>query len=100
MKKSIGLLIALLSLCVPAHAGGDHDRARLAVEEGRILPLSQIVARAESAYSGQLIEAELEEESGVIVYEIKLLTPNSRLIKVFYDARTGEPLPEKDRRER
>lgn len=86
-------LLALLALSFPAQAGeGDHDRARRALEEGRILPLGQILARAEAAYPGQLIEAELEDEHGKLVYELKVLAKDGRLLKLYYDAATGEVL--------
>lgn len=67
----------------------DHDRARRAVEEGRMLPLRDILARAEVDYPGQVVEAELEEEGGAAVYEIKIVTNAGRLMKLHYDARTG-----------
>ncbi|AVM74633.1 PepSY domain-containing protein [Magnetospirillum gryphiswaldense] len=86
-------LLVLLALSFPAWAGeADHDRARRALEEGRILPLGQILARAEAAYPGQLIEAELEDERGTLVYELKVLAKDGRLLKLYYDAATGEVL--------
>lgn len=86
-------LLALLALSFPARADeADHDRARRALEEGRILPLGQILTRAEIAYPGQLIEAELEDERGKLVYELKVLAKDGRLLKLYYDAATGEVL--------
>ncbi len=76
-----------------ASDGGDQERARRAVEQGRMLPLRDIIARAQADLGGEVVEAELEEERGVPVYEIKVLTRAGRLVKVRYDARTGSPLP-------
>jgi uncharacterized membrane protein YkoI len=73
----------------PAAAKDDHDRARRAVEEGRMLPLRDILARAEADYPGQVVETELEDKGGVPVYEIKIVTRAGRLMKLHYDARTG-----------
>lgn len=70
----------------------DHDRARRAVEEGRILPLKEILARAQGAYPGQVIAADLEDEGGMVVYEIKLLTTDGKVTKLHYNAATGELL--------
>jgi uncharacterized membrane protein YkoI len=93
MKSLIAaLMVALLGFPPAAFAGGDHDRARQAVEDGRIMPLKEILTRAEGAYPGQLIEAELEGEGGKMVYEIKMLTKDGQLMKLLYDARTGEML--------
>jgi len=89
----VAFLVAALAVggTAPASAS-DHDRARRAVEEGRILPLKEILARAQGAYPGQVIEAELEDEDGMVVYEIKLLTADGRLMKLSYNAATGELL--------
>ncbi|MBR9970971.1 PepSY domain-containing protein [Magnetospirillum sp. J10] len=91
-------IIALFMACPTAWAGeSDHDRARRAVEDGRILPLREILTRAETAYPGQLIEAELEDDHGKLIYEIKLLTKDGRLMKLIYDAASGEVLKVRQR---
>lgn len=89
------LLLTTLLLAMPAAAEGDHDRIRRAVQEGTILPLSAILDRAEQEHGGRMIEAELEAEHGRLVYEIKLLTTSGRVLKLHYDAGTGEPMAEK-----
>ncbi|MDI1284304.1 MAG: PepSY domain-containing protein [Reyranella sp.] len=102
MRLPTAFLAAVLAapLAVSAAApvsASDHDRARRAVEEGRILPLREILARAQGAYPGQVIEAELEDEGGIVVYEIKMLTADGRVTKLYYNAATGELLKTKDR---
>ncbi len=80
------------------HAGGghdehDHDRARRAVQAGEILPLQEVLNRLARRQPGQVLEVELERESGRCwVYEIKLLQPDGRLLKLQLDARNGAPL--------
>lgn len=98
MRLLTAFLVATLAVgaAVPASAS-DHDRARRAVEEGRILPLKEILARAQGAYPGQVIEAELEDEGGIVVYEIKILTADGRVTKLFYNAATGDLLKARDR---
>jgi uncharacterized membrane protein YkoI len=75
---------------------GDHDRARQAVEEGRIKPLKDILAKAEQDFPGQLIEAELEDHGPIIIYELKILAKDGHLLKIVYDAGTGELIKSKD----
>jgi uncharacterized membrane protein YkoI len=97
------LLLPLVWLsCVPALADrDDHERVRNAVQAGEILPLRTILDRAAASHPGEFVAAELEEEHGKLVYEIKLLTPAGRVLEVLYDARTGEPLGEgKEKRRR
>lgn len=93
MNIRILCLLAALIASGPALAREDHDSARRAVEEGRILPLSRILERVEAEHRGQMVGAELEDEHGRMYYEIKLLNDDGRLTKLFYDAQTGEPLP-------
>ena len=93
MRVLAAFLVFALAVGGAASAGADdHDRARRAVEEGRILPLKEILARAQGAYPGQVIEAELEDEGGTVVYEIKMLTADGRVMKLSYNAATGELL--------
>lgn len=91
----------LIPIVIALPAGGiagesDHEFARRAVEAGEILPLRQILERAEAAYPGQFIEAELEREDGQLVYEIKLVTPQGGVLELYYDARTGSLLKAED----
>lgn len=98
MNWKTASIIGLLMAGSPAIAGeSDHDRARRAVEEGQILPLREILARAEAAYPGQLIEAELEDKHGKLIYEIKLLTKDGQLMKLIYDAASGDVLKVRQR---
>jgi uncharacterized membrane protein YkoI len=97
MKFLTAFLMAALAAVGTAVASEDHDRARRAVDEGRILPLKDILARAQGAYPGQVIEAELEDEGGAIVYEIKILTADGRVMTLYYKAATGELLKVKGR---
>ena len=93
MRVLAAFLVAALAVGAAAPASAsDHDRARRAVEEGRVLPLKDILARAQGAYPGQVIEAELEDEGGMVVYEIKMLTADGRVVKLSYNAATGELL--------
>ncbi|EJW13485.1 membrane protein [Rhodovulum sp. PH10] len=70
----------------------DHDCALRALAEGRAKPLSQILPGVEKELGGQAIDVELEHCKGRVVYEIKLLRPDGRLIEVVVDAMTGRPI--------
>lgn len=80
-----------------ARADDDHDRARAALREGRILPLETIVAKAGADFPGDILDVELDEEEDGIVYEIKTITADGRILKLEYDAATGELLKVKGR---
>lgn len=78
----------------------DHDRARQALLAGEILPLKTILDRVEREQPGQVMEVELEQKSAGWMYEIKLLQAEGRLIKLYVDARSGDILRLKQKRQR
>lgn len=97
---------ALLSVCAAAGHGhalasgkGDHERALQAVQSGQVLPLVKVLALVEKVHPGQVLEVELENHQQQWQYEIKLLQPDGRLMKLQVDARTGEVLKRQTRRE-
>jgi hypothetical protein len=99
--RPITLLLALMgSLAISPGLlarGGDHDRARDALEAGEILPLRTIIEKLERDYPGQIIEVELDHEHDQWVYEITLLRDNGALVKLKLDAGDGTLLGIKGR---
>ncbi|BAI73812.1 hypothetical protein AZL_a02810 (plasmid) [Azospirillum sp. B510] len=94
------LLPVLLATAGPAaRADDDHERARAALREGRILPLERIVESARQRFGGKVLDVDLEgeEEDGGFHYELKLITADGRIMKLDYDAATGELLRIRDR---
>lgn len=87
------LLVALLLAAGPAAwAGDDHERARAALREGRILPLERIVESARQRFGGEVLDVDLEDEDDGFQYELKLIAADGRIMKLDYDAATGELL--------
>ena len=81
---------ALLSM--PATAGedsGSSDVRRLR-EEGKVLPMEEILARSRQAQPGQVVEVELENEDGRYIYEVKIIDDADRVHKLELDAASGE----------
>lgn len=96
-RKFIALFPALALAANLAHAGGDKqaEKARkkqaqqeafAAMQRGEILPLTKILAIAQSKVPGEVVEVEFK---GGPVYEVKLLTASGRLREVVLDARNG-----------
>jgi uncharacterized membrane protein YkoI len=83
-----------------AWAGDDHDRARAAVQAGEVLPLPALLEQLQRTHPGQVLELELEQEGKRWIYEIKLLQPDGRLLKLDVDARTAEVLKVKSKEAR
>ncbi len=99
MMRPVVLALLLVLAALPAHAGErhDHERARAALLAGEVMPLGRLLDRLAQTNPGDLLEAELEDEHGRLVYELKLLTPGGRVQEILVDARTGEPLASEPR---
>lgn len=95
-KLPAAVLLAV-SLAVPTFADDDDDerdqeRALRALESGEVLPLAAILERAEAMLTGRMIEAELDRDDGLWIYELTLLSPEGHVIEAEFDARTAELL--------
>ncbi|MGE4437054.1 PepSY domain-containing protein [Achromobacter sp.] len=95
-----GLTLAL-GLAVGPGAGQaderDHDRAREALQAGKVLPLRSVLDIVERDFPGQVVKVEFEEDDGLFLYEIRLLQPGGSLVKLKIDARDGRVLGMKGR---
>ncbi len=77
----------------------DHEAARQALEQGKVLPLRTVLEKVERDYQGQAIKIEFERDDGRFIYEIRLLQNDGRIVKLEVDAVNGKVLSVK-RRER
>lgn len=82
------VLAPLLAASLGAWADDDADRARAGASAGRLMPLAQIVEIVQARYPGEVVDVELDDDK----YELRVLRPDSRIVKVEVDARTGRIL--------
>lgn len=91
-SSAVLLVSAVLALNVQAR-DLDQDEALRLSQEGVIRPLEELMAPALGRYpKAELLEAELEEEDDVLVYEIELLTADGSVRELELDARDGRIL--------
>ncbi len=76
----------------------DHEMARKALREGKVLPLRTVLEQAERDYQGQVLEVELDRDDGMFIYEIKLLRTDGQLMKLKVNAANGQVLSIKQKR--
>ncbi|MCK5546403.1 MAG: peptidase [Rhodospirillaceae bacterium] len=92
--------MALLLASSPVLADDDDQEvAREALSKGLIRPLSELLEKIESMYSGHILEVELEseddyndEDGEILIYEIKFLTLQGNVVKLKFDAKNLELL--------
>ena len=96
MKNTIQLItisfLISLSILVYADDDHDHDEAKRLLDSGDILALEIVLQKVREIQPGKILEVELETKHSKKVYEIELLTPDSRVLELLFDARTGEHL--------
>ncbi|CAE6920007.1 Peptidase [Pseudomonas marincola] len=98
--KSVVLCSALvvMTLAMGAHAKDlDQDEALRLRREGVIMPLEQLMQPALQRYPmATLLGAELEDEHGVLVYEVELLTQEGVVRELDLDAHNGQILKDEE----
>lgn len=102
----IRMLFLSCALIAPALAFADDDaaRARAAHAAGRIVALERIAAAAAERTGGVVLDVELDDDDddygrpGRLIYEVKALAADGRIVKLEYDAETGALLREKSKR--
>lgn len=117
MKRGTGMMLvvvgAALLLIGPVWSGetgkGMKDDARETVEKAAAakVAIDQAIKAASEKVPGKVVEAELEKKHDKLVWEVEVVTAESKVMEVHIDAETGavidveEEKPEKDmKRER
>jgi uncharacterized membrane protein YkoI len=92
-----GLLAApLQSSAQPAPRRSEQDQARDAVRDGRLTPLSQVLATLAARTPGEHLDTRFGETvDGRPVYLVTWRTPDNRVVVFVVDARTGRVLDQR-----
>ena len=97
LLRIVMVLLVAMTLGAAA-AAGNHDAARDAVRAGRSLPLGAIVNQVERRQPGRLLDADLNDRGGRLVYRLRWMTPNGNVLNMVVDARSGRVLSVKGKR--
>lgn len=94
---ALAAAFAAMAMAPPVTAGKhDHVEARALLRAGKILPLSKILDTVRKRVPGDVIEVDLDHEDRGWEYDVKVLTPQGRVMKVTVNARTGVVIGIKD----
>jgi uncharacterized membrane protein YkoI len=72
--------------------GHEQDSVRRMQQHGDILPLEQILRKADEQHAGRVLESELERNDGDYVYDVEVVDDQGRVWEMRFDARSGEVL--------
>ena len=105
IRNRLLVLTLGLQLCAPVRAGHftddesrkhDHEHAHQALARGEVRPLAEILARVAVEVPGEVVDVEFERETWrgtkIWVYELKIISPDGRLLEALVDAATGHLL--------
>ena len=86
-------LALAVTLAGPVAAQNDQQRAREAMQAGRIRPLQEILVQVNRRIAGRVLNAWLEQgQGGLWIYRLKLLDFQGNIVGVVVDARNGQIL--------
>jgi hypothetical protein len=68
----------------------DQSGAIEAVESHRALPLEQIMTKARFHTKGEIVDAQLIQLKGFLLYELKVVEANGDVDELYFYARSGE----------
>ncbi len=93
MKRYL-FITGVILVCLSWGLTADESQleARQLAQEGKILPLQEILQRIEQDLPGQILELELERKRGLVIYEIELLDEQGTVWELKVDAATGDVL--------
>lgn len=94
MKKLvlIAILIALAAPALPTPSFAfqeDQDRALELRKNRDVIPYGRIVNIAQKEFGGRVVGQKLREVGGVMVYELRILKPDGKVVQATYNAKTG-----------
>jgi len=93
-----GILLGIMALCPLqlAQADDDYIEARRLNVSGEILPLEDILKNIKLTFPGKILEIELEQEDGKIIYEVEILGTDGVVREIYINAKTGKLLSVKE----
>lgn len=98
MKQKASWILLSVALIAPASADDfDQDEVLRLREAGVIVALEQILQVAYQRHPGaRLLEAELDEDDGELIYELELVTQEGRVRELEFNARDGSLLKDEE----
>lgn len=91
--KTMWLFLVLVVGTISANVRADGDltnrQIRNLVKQGEILSLDAILKKFPEDSSGRLLDLEVENEHGRIIYELEFLKHNGEVIELKIDAANG-----------
>ena len=86
------LLLSMASLSRADDDDVDMDEVLKSVRSGAAMPLAAIRRRISDRIDGEIVRIEVKREHGHLVYEVRVLNADGKLVEVEVDAASGRIL--------
>lgn len=83
------LAVGMTSTLLRAGEDISQNEIRELVKQGKLLPLESIMLLYPEKLYGKLLDLEAEREHGTVIYELKFLRTDSRIVELEIDASNG-----------
>jgi uncharacterized membrane protein YkoI len=97
MKSKFYTMLVIVVLLISSPVNGvladdDYLEAKRLRNRGEIMSLEEIMKNVRKVYPGRILEVELENKKGTIIYELEILGKDSIVREIYIDARNGKLL--------
>ena len=75
-----------------AYADGDHAKEKVEMANKAKVSLEEAIQIASKEMQGTIIEAELEDEHGSLMWDLEFVTPDGKVREIHLDAVTGKAI--------
>jgi uncharacterized membrane protein YkoI len=89
MSLFLVLVVGMTSTLLQAGEDISQNEIRELVKQGKLLPLESILLLYPEKQYGKLLDLEAEREHGSVIYELKFLRTDGRIIELQIDASNG-----------
>jgi uncharacterized membrane protein YkoI len=96
LRLVVPVVLVLVMSATGAHAI-DQDEALALRRDGALKPLESFLEIVRKRHpDATLLEAELERDDGLLIYELEILTAPGQVGELEFDARSGELLQDEE----
>lgn len=86
----VGMIAGLPLVMLTAESAVANQEVEHLKALGPVVSLEDVIVKAKERQPGRMIEAEVDEHHGKVIYEIDILDDQGRVWELKYDVKTGE----------
>jgi len=86
----VGMIASLPLVMLPAESAVANQEVEHLKALGPVVSLEDVIVKAKERQPGRMIEAEVDEYHGKVIYEVDILDDQGRVWELKYDVKTGE----------